>query len=175
MALNYLMLLADPEPDGLVWGTFGMVADKNAEFLPAELFVGFLEHNQQFFNDNRGALMILARLPHPQIATTVRACIAKGLYDNWPDVLIRYFAKLGSEPDILIAVGLMEKNVDGFIQALKKHDRDTSNDKYWHEGYVNEIKDALKCLAAAGSFETAERRLNDLSKRLADIQIKAPQ
>lgn len=75
----------------------------------------------------------------------------------------------------MIAVGRMEKNADGFIRGLKKHDRDTSNDKYWHESYLNEIKEALKCLASAGSFETAERRLNDLSKRLADVQIKAPQ
>lgn len=173
MALYYLMLLANPEPDGLVWGTYGMVADKDAVFLPTDLFVGFLEHNQQRFFEDRGALMILARLPHPQIAPMVRAHVAKSAYDNWPDVLIRYFAQIGSEPDILNAVGIMERNVDQFIQSLTKSDRVTSMDKYSREHYLNETKDALKSLGPTGSFKSAEQRLRTLSERITAAKVRA--
>jgi hypothetical protein len=174
MALYYLMLLADPEPDGLVWGTFGISADKATAFLPTDLFVGFIEHNQQRIFDDWGALKILILLPHSKIARMVRAHVAKGVYDRGPDALIRYFVQIGSEPDILNAVGLMEKNVDKFVQSMAKPGRDKSGDNYTCERYRKETKDSLKDLGSPGTFKLAEQRLKKLSERLASVQIASP-
>lgn len=170
LALHYLMLLANPEPDGLIWGAFGLNIVEEAAFLPPELFVGFIEHNPQRIFEDRGALMILALLPHPQIAPMIRVHAAKGAYDNWPDVLIRYFAHLGSEPDILNAVSIMERNADQFIKSLGEPGHNSSNDTYLREHYLRESNDALKTLSASGMFKASEQRLRALSKQVATVK-----
>lgn len=172
MALYFLMLLAHPEPDGLVWGGHGMSADQDAVFLPPDLFIGFLGHNQKRFFEHSGANMILLLLPHPQVAPIVRAHVTKGAYDNRPVVLIRYFALLGLEPDVLNAVGIMEKSVDQFIQSLTKPERGTSMVEYEREHYLNETKNALKGLGPPGSFKAAEQRLRVLSARITAAKVR---
>lgn len=174
MSLYYLMLMADPEPDSMVWSGFGRGEAKDAAFLPADLFVGFLEHYRQSFTEHDGALRILLRLPDPRIAPAVRAYVAKGLYDNSPGLLIRYFAQLGMEQDVLVAVSKIEKGVDSFINSLSKPKPDAFTDYYSRKRCRDDVSDALSHLGAQAKFKEAEERLQALVARLEAVKIKEP-
>jgi hypothetical protein len=148
------------------------VADKDAAFLPTELFVGFLEHNQQRVFEGR-ALAILLLLPHPKIAAIIRAHRAKGFYDGWSAALIRYFAQLGLEPEVLNGVEGMEKEVDEFIKSLSESGRDATMDIYSRDHQVEKIREAVKCLGSSSEFKVAKQRLGALAVRVEAVKIRS--
>lgn len=176
LAFYYLMLLASPEPDNFVWGSFAMdMPEKGDGFLPPDLFVGFLGGGQQrpWWGQTR-EFMILASLPHPQIAPVIRALAQKGTYDNVPRVLVRYFVRLKSEPDILNAVGLLEMRVEQFVQSIGKPESDASNIGYNLKYYREETAEALAQVGTSGELKAAQARLNELARRLEAIRVPEP-
>lgn len=176
LAFYYLMLMASPEPDVFVWGSFAMdTPDQGDGFLPPDLFVGFLGGGQprHWWGKTR-PFMILASLPHPQIAPMIRALAQKGIYDHVPEVLVRYFVRLKMELDVAAAVGILEKSVEKFLQSMTKAEADPSVISFDLKRYQDKTAEALAQIGMAGEFKQAEVRLNALLQRLKGVQPPAP-
>jgi hypothetical protein len=153
-SVSLLLVLAAPEPDALAWESFGFRIQKNQLKLFPEVLLPYLrQRGLPDFEKNAGALTLVSRFPHPEIAAMLRNHLPK----NQPTLLFEYFADLGLVDDLPVILKDLETQIEQF---LAKPPQAAQADPF---GYTWDERAHWA------------RQVNELQKVLADKKLKAPQ
>lgn len=164
-SLRQLLMLADPEPDSFVWGTFG-IGVRPPPLLP-EVFVPYLQSSHAMaLADKPHAFDVLLSLPHPAVVPVIRAGIRAN--PRRARAAFEFFAVLKAAEDLDFILGAVEVQTAEILATpvpANPADPYQIDPKKWQADEVEKLRQLLR--RHLPEADALSKRLDALAGKLA--------